>query len=270
MSLMKVDLLFRQQSNKNNTTPGLSRVGGWSEGFYLNADVATALPRLIEVCKDRAPLLTTAAEIVGQRVRVVGGGSSTYARKFPGTFDQQADIPQMALLLTANGVGEPNTRRFTLRGIADARVIEGEFSGTAEFNRRLQIYATELQTQLMAFKCQSLSAPQANVLTISATGAVILEAPQSFFAEQMVQGLRVMSDDNNDVITFTAKAVSGVDSAHYTLVPWTYGPAHGGRLRLIEKIYPVIAADSVSVVKITTHKVGRDFFQYRGRQSKKS
>src|SRR5580765_1123966 len=152
MVLCACSLLMRQKTNKRNA-PGLSRIGGWSEGWWFEGDPADAMDKLVLISQFRARFLTDAASVIGQRVRVVGGGSTTNNRGFPGGQTIRGDIPQMGLLCTVQGVGRPNVRHFILRGVPDARVEEGEFDLNDDFLILVRSYVQQVGTQQFAFKC---------------------------------------------------------------------------------------------------------------------
>jgi len=269
MARFKMDILIRQQTNKGGGN-ALTRVGGWSEGWYWEGNAGDAMAALIGVSQWRAKLLTTAGQVVGQRVRDVTGGASTAGRRFNGTIDIQADIPQMSLLMATGGQGVSNVRRWALRGIADVRVIEGEYVPSSTFETAIQDYADQLTAFGFRFRCLDFNARQGVVDSIAEDGTVLFGGIDPGFSDgDIVQGLHILSDANDRVITGKWTMRLGV-GAVYKLQAWDAGLAHGGRLRRIEYAYPVVDKNNFEAVKITTHKVGKDFFQFRGRASRRN
>lgn len=269
MATYKIDLLIRQQTNKGGGNP-LTRVGGWSDGWYFQGTQKEAVDAAQGISLWRAKLLTTAAQVIGQRVRLVGGGSATSGGQFPGTIALPADIPQMSLLIAAGGLGVVNVRRFFLKGIADARVVEGEYSPTSEMEVALQDYADHLQDFGIRFKCQDFFAREGVVDTIDGNGVVVFGGIDPGFSDgDVVKGLFITNE-------LTKRAVKGKWTIKipvgggYKLQSYVSGRAFGGRLRRIEWAYPIIDKNNFHVVRVGTHKIGKDFFQFHGRVSSRS
>jgi len=270
MAKIACSLLIRQQTNIRGATGSLSRVGGWSEGWWYDGTDSDAMDKLVIISEFRARCLTNAAQVIGQRVRVLGGGSRTLNRTFPGNLVVRADIPQMGVLCSLKGIGGANVRRFILRGIPDARVEEGEYDPSDTFMIPLRGYIQQVQNQGFAFKAVDLTKLAYPVLTISNAGAVLLSQDASFGTGSLVKGLRVSDADNGLSIPFTLPIVPGSDAKHWTLVGWTHPAASGGRIREVATVYPIVDASTFELVRVTTHKVGKDFFQFHGRASKRN
>lgn len=270
MPKIHVDLLIRQTTNKGGTSGQPSRSGSWSEGWWIDDTPANALNKAVLISQQRARFLTTAAQIIGQRIRVLGGGSQTQNIAYPGLLNVRADIPQMALLMNVTGKGVANTRKFFLRGIPDSRVEEGEYVELGSFTALLDAYANVLDEQSFAFKCRDLTAPQAPVLSITDVGVVTVMSDVALTPGMIVQGLRVSSDVTDKAISFELPVKAVTDTRHFTLDGWTFGPASGGKIRVLNIIYPIVNANTFKAIKIGTHKVGEDFFQYHGRASRRN
>lgn len=264
--MLKIDLLFRQQSNLTGTAESGSRVAGWSEGWYLNKEIDAARISVAFLCQARAQLLTSAGAIVGQRYRLVDGGSSVENRKFPGLGTTLADIPQMSMLCSIGTAGAPNVRRFAVRGINDASVSEGEFKPSERMVAAFRGYAAVLEAQGFRFKGRVLTNAQYQIESLTADGHLALKTAAAFNPGDKIRLLHCVDDDgmvqSGMVIVRTA-----TDSWHYVVSGYDGILAHRGKVRLDAADYFAVSKATFNTVRVTTHKVGRDFFSYRGRRS---
>jgi len=267
MAKCSCSILIRQQTNKRGAPASLSRIGGFSEGWWYDGDPGDAMTKLVIISQFRARCLTTCARVIGQRVRVFQGGSTTNNQSFPGSLDVRGDIPQMGLLCSVGGAGVANARKFIVRGVPDSRVEEGEYDPLDTYSIPLNAYVQQVDNQAFSFKAVDLTKPAVPVISISATGAVITGEPGTWSANTIVTGLRVSSDVTGKVIPFKLPIQPGADAFHWTLSGWDLGPASGGRIREFFTIYPRVDSAKFAPIRITTHKVGQDFFQFRGRAS---
>lgn len=270
MAIVKVDLLFRQQTNQSQTTDKISRTAGWSEGWYRSDADGQIVARTMELCEARARMLTPSAEIIGQRYRIVGGGSSTSGRRFKGSQNILADMPMVALLLSVESKTSQNTRRWMARGVPDARIVEGEYSVSQAMTDAINDYASVLDVRGFLFAARELDAIAANVISVDANGNIHTATPHGFVVSNRLRFLRVRRDASDRAISGTWYVETVTDSFHFKVGGWTAGPAHGGRVRFDAGDYFAVDGSSLTVVRATTHKVGADFFRYRGRRSKTS
>jgi hypothetical protein len=219
------------------------------------------------LCEVRAGLLPNSAAIIGQRFRVVGGGSSTNNEIFPGTQTVLSDLPSLALLCTIQASGAPNVRRFSLRGLADARALEGEYVPSQGMDAQLKLFAKTLQDYGWKFKGRVLTTPKATVLSISNTGVVSTLEP---FTVSTADKVRILNA--RDVSGTRQSGVYGVsvvtDSHTFTLRGYTGSEVTHAFVRLEDFNYFSVVGSSFSRGRVVNHKVGRDFFQFRGRRSK--
>jgi len=264
--VIKVDMLFRQQTNKAGVSGRGSRIGGWSEGWYWDGTIEDLPASLSFLCQKRAAMLTTAAQIVGQRIRVIGGGSSTNNLVFPGTQDIAGDLPQIALNCTAAAVNKPNVRHFQLRGIADARTTEGEYEPSTLMTSAFNAYKAALAVNQWCFLGRDLTKTKYKVLSISEAGVVVVEGVITIANNSFIRLLDAESIDGEN-ISGRYYVATGVTSNTFTIPGWKGGESGIGTVRVDDSVVCRIDDTRTQLGRLTIHKVGRDFFQFVGRRS---
>lgn len=267
--LIKCDMLINASTNKTNSTPSQVRTGGWSEGWYADADPGSVRFPFEAVCQARASLLPGNCTIVGQRYRIVGGGSTTSGKAFPGGSALLGDIPQVGLLCTVSGQGQANVRRFRLGGLPDARVVEGEFSRESVYDAALSRYFKACATNAMRFKCRNLVADRYHLVSINAQGQVVT-ANAAIGGLTAYVDLLKCRDANGKAVKGRFATMPGADNLHFTLLGWNGRTVVKGDLRPVADLFPIVDVNTFAVGRVIVHKVGRAFFQYRGRASKRT
>ncbi len=259
-------MLFALSTNKAGASAAQVRAGGWSEGWYQDTDPNTAKANFQTLCIARATLLPTSGSIVGQRYHVVDGASSTGNIVFPGSSGILCDVPQMALQMSCLGVGTLNNRKWRVRGIPDARVVEGEYVGSQQFDGGIKTYFDTLGQLGFKFKAKDLAAARGEVLTIDNAGNVVMGTPITLTPGDKVDALRILDDAGNAISgTFTVQTVTSGNV--FKLGNWPAKAGHAGKLRKSATIYPNVDSSSCRIVLVTVNKVGKSFFQYHGRRS---
>jgi len=264
--LIQAVMLFGQSTNKAGGSTAQVRTAGWSEAWYIDADATVAKNAMINLCQERAKLLSNAASIVGQRYRIVNGGSSTDSRQFPGSSGLLGDQPGVALNLSGIGDGVVNSRKWLIRGVPDIRVTEGEYVGSQQYDAALASYFTMLDTSGFRFRALDLTSPKAEVISVDATGAVVLKTPLTVIQGNKLSALRIKDASNRAISgTFTVNTVT--DGTHFTLSDWPAKVGSKGSFRVKGIIYPEINGASCRVVRASFRKAGGPFGRYRGRRS---
>jgi hypothetical protein len=263
---IKVDLLFHASTNKAGGSADQVRTAGWSEGWYSNLAIDPLKANLDFLCRARASLLTSSAAIIGQRFRVVGGGSSSANKQYPGTQTVLGDLPSMALLCTVQGSGVPNVRRFALRGLADARAVEGEYVPSTQMTAGLTWFGNLLASDGWRFKARILTNVKGDIDSISTLGVVVMRSAVTLAVNDKVRFLNVV-DDSGASQSGVYLVTAAPDSFHFTVAGYTGAAAHKGFARKEQTDYFTIGAGSFTRGRVITHKVGRGFFQFRGRRS---
>lgn len=265
----KVDLLFHQSTNLGASTSSPVRTGGWSEGHYYSGSL-TALKAAIErLASIRANMLTTATSIVGQRIRIVGGGSQVLTKRYPGVQSLRADIPQVGLLVSCQAKNAPNVRRWVLRGLPDTRVEEGEYSPSTQMQLSISAYQQELDRGGWRFRGRDLSAGISRIESISNTGVVLMEEALAVEEGDFVRVNR-SRDDDGDIVSGRFRVSAAVNSFQFTLANWTAGHCVAGKMSFDNHALFLMDGLTFNVSRVVIKKVGRSFFQYVGRRSNRS
>lgn len=253
------------------------RSSGWSESHYTSlapntTQLGTATSNLDLT---RAALLPTNSKIVGQRVQVVDAdGNVSFSRGYevvnPGSAGTQIDLPQMSLEWPIRGGGGTNQAVRNIRGVPDARVVQGEYSPSSQFNAALLAYFTELRNN-WKFKGRIRTNLKAKVLSINAEGLLVTNTPHglnegdSFYlmfarnvAGKKVSGLYQMGNTSNPNTG--------------SIVNWAGGLVTGkGKVRKAGNDFFAIEIFDNEVLDplAVSRKVGRPFHQFHGHRTVK-
>lgn len=281
MATFKVTMLLQLATNTSGeAVPNIRRLAGWSESWYATeASISSLLPFVVgpapgqppALCPARAALLPAAAVIVGQRIQQIEpvGASQTFSRAFPGTAALAQDVPSMGLLCTVIPAGDSRARRFTIRGIPDARVVQGEYVPSSAFQMALAQYFYSLTQFNVGGRDRALESWEID--TISGPGVVNYYGQGTFpFAPGDTCFIRGTTDAllRKRSGRFTVRSAVG-GSNQLTLATWPYGACTGGRVQLAGSSYPNIGIGNFAIGRIVQRKVGRPFVAFRGRRSKR-
>lgn len=265
--MIKCTMLFEQQSNLAAISDRPTRIGGWSESYYADTDLANAKVNFHRLCQARASLLTRAARIIGQRYQLVGGGAQTEARTYVGSDTTDSDVPQMGLLCVAGAGSVPNVRRFTLRGLPDIRSVQGEFNPSNGYQQKLDVFFSLLAN--FKYKGKNLAAPTQVIAKITSGGLVSTTTTYSYAFGQQWQLMRVRNSDGQTISGIvTVAAEPGPGSLSFNAVAWNGGTVYEGEIRLVtDPVYTSYDPARINVSRVVVRKVGRPFSGYRGRRS---
>jgi len=267
MPTFKMTMLMELQTNPSGTSVG-ARIGGWSESWYWDNALTVGKSAFQNLCQKRAALLPTSARVTGQRYQQVGpsvGASQIDSRIYPGLSATATDVPQMAILVKVGATGGLNNiRNWVMRGLPDARVVEGEYAPSVAFTTAFTAYANALSGFL--FRGKNLAADQAEINFIDANGVATLNGPLATSAGTMVQIKRTI-DANEHSFSGRFKVGTGPTSSVVPLINWQAGLTQGGIMQLYQIIYPNVDISNVTLGRVIVKKVGRPFTGYRGRRS---
>jgi len=269
MANSKCTAIFSYISEQN--VGGHIRAGGWSESVYSTTDAsAPALRSLFAAwCQKRAGLLPTSIGIIGQRYQNVSANARAISAGvvFNGTATGDQDIPQVALQFTLDSKTSLNQRKLVLRGIPDGRVVGGMYSPTLAYSQAVSRFLVEMEDRWL-FRGRNLNAPQFVINYIEDNGTVHMGEAAGVGLGSEVQILRTALLHGGKAGAF-AKIVSFTNTSNFVIAQWSLGLTTSGMLRVAENDYFGIDATAAgaSVPDIVTRKVGRPFFQYRGRQT---
>jgi len=267
MPWLKYTFLFQLSTNATKPNEKVHRIGGWSETWYDEPSTNFAVIAANWSAR-RAPLLPQGAAIIGCRIQQVEpvAGAQTIALSFPGQAANSADIPQMALQCKATGIGTRNIRTFTLRGIPDGQVTEGEYTPVGGFDTALANFFKYLKGSSWNFRGRDLSQVAHPIVGIANTGVITFSEPHGMIVGDYVRILRTTLANGRQfggrffvatVNTPTTMAITG----------WTQGDTVGGKGRKDGIVFPQV--ELAVQDRVITRRVGRPFIQYRGRRSKK-
>jgi hypothetical protein len=248
-------------------TTGKSRVGGWSETWYVDGTEREATLASDSMSKRRAAMLSTRAVIVAQRIQEVGGRGKTTLANDVGILGSDADIPQMAVQCFVLGQGVTNKKTFQLRGIPDGLVGEGDFKPSLAWNSAFSSWSDYLNRNSIRFRAKNLALPQVQIISIADNGAFVLAGPLTFAAGARIDVSRCKSTDGKKR-SGSYWVGPGPTATTGVFTDWPGGVvALKGKARVNAIIYPLVLRSSAEVVKIGTRKVGRPFDLYPGRRS---
>lgn len=271
---VKMTMLIQHQTNVGGPAGALVRLGGWSESWYQpGTNIAAARALAINgpgdfgggILAARAALLPTGSRVVGQRYQLVDprGPAQSDAQQYPGISEENADVPQMGLLLKVPGTGVGNIRNQILRGLPDIFVRLGEFAPTAPFTALLTTFFLRLGDWY--FRGRDLTQTAFTIISISSVGLVTTQLPHGYAVNDRVRILRTLTAAGN--VVGMLGYVQAVNSATtFTLNVWTHGSAVGGTVRKEVIIFPQVQDEGISISRVVTRRVGRPFVGYRGRR----
>jgi len=267
MPTFKCTMLFQLQTGASSGTIG-SRIGGWSESWYNSEPLDTIKPLFATLCQRRAAMLPTGAAIIGQRYQQVVPhvtSSQVGSNYYPGTSATAPDVPQMAILVKIGALaGVPNIRQWAMRGLPDARVINGEYFPTVAFTTAFDAFCLGLIS--FQFRGVNLQADQGAINFIDAGGDVWLNSPLTVTAGQLIQVIKA-TNASDRLVGGRYQVESVSNSTNFQLRNYDLGLVQGGTARIYEMIYPSVNATDCTLGRVTVRKVGRPFFSYRGRRS---
>lgn len=263
---LKCTMLIQVATVKPDGTPG--RIGGFSESVYNDTLGTEGINQFLKLCEKRAAMLPKFAAVVGQRYQVVNpkGASSTGSARYAGRFDEDADMPQMALYARIGSSGVTNLRPLYLRGMPDEMVKRGEYSPTPGFVTAVANYFNEITG--FYFKGRDLTLSPAKISTIAEDGTFVLNTPLTFDVNSVVQISRTNLPFGGQQGAI-AYVQTKTDSTHGKLYAanWPYGITKGGSMRIFAEQFFVMQGNTAKIKGSVVKKVGRPFDQFRGRAS---
>lgn len=262
---IKCTLLFNGQSSNPR---GRDLTYGFSETWFSNQSELTVVAALHAISEKRALLLAKDTKIVGYRIGDVTGRSQVVTQTWNAPSGNDAgNVPvDSALCIMRAASGSP-VKRFWVHDLPDDWVTGGALE-PARRNAVLEyLRAVEANQFLIRFVIQT--AANAPVLSVDAAGNVVTTANIALVVNNYVSFLRAR-DNNNKAIRGKFVVETVTDGTHFKLANWT-GQIVGnrGRVRLVAYDYIAARVQNRNVdswlIKCGARKVGRPFFQLRGR-----
>lgn len=272
--MIRYTILFSCASIPNVGTPAAVRTGGWSESIWKNSDVPDPIGMGILMSR-RRNMLPRSCTISGYRQQLftfnaasvlVAGGAQTVLNTLAGNTAFAPDVPQMAAMCNASSAAGVNTRKFSLRGIPDEMVENGEAAFTPAFKGMMTNYFDELVTGAWGFRGRDLTQPILDIVGVAA-GVLTFAAAPPFVVGEYCELIKCKTLEG---VPVTGKfRVTAVGALTLTLQNF---PNISGLLpsskctRYVDKFFQITDA---TFSRIVVRKVGRPFVGYRGRRSKR-
>jgi len=260
--------MLMQLTTGGGEATALARIGGWSESWYWAGTVQNMPSAFNLLCQRRAAMLPSFAAVVGQRYQqVVPHVTSSQVANvtFPGTAANLPDVPQMSILVKCGAQsGVPNVRQWAMRGLPDARVVNGEYVPSVNFTAAFEAFKDQLQ--LFNFRGVNLQADQAQINFVDASGNINLLSPLTVAEGAVVQVIKTMNSESR-LVGGRFQVDAGPTTTVIPVKQWNLGLTEGGTVRIYEIIYPQVNKATTNLGRITVRKVGRPFFSFRGRRS---
>ena len=260
MPYMKCTFLFQQVNNPTRATT-VPRTGGWSETLYLpDGDLTTTIRRCTVLGTLRVQILGLVAGIIGLRIQAVDpvGRATTRQLNLPGKRTNDSDMPQISIFANIPSATGGYSRRLTLRGFPDARVVNGEMELTPGMAASIYAYLVAINT--FAFPVKVRPATNYALFTISAGGVYNSVVNVPWVANDIVFVTGALTTQGRRKSgRFRVQAVT--DARTGTLQNWNFGEARGGMFRVQATGFAAMNSTVVDPTqfKSTTRKVGRPF-----------
>lgn len=271
MSAFKLSMRFRYLSGDTNAS-SRNIPGGWTESVYWDNASDSTKASFLTLAQKRAAFLPNFTAITGLRYQQVDptAPSSLQRVNIPGQavvgFIQ--DVPQVAMYLSIPARDRTNVRKYFAAALPDNVVIRGEFRPGGAWATFFKPFVDELNG--WKFRGQDLTIPRVDIKTIDATGAYVLNTPQTVANGDVVTVYSTV-DGNGKKITGKFKLATVTDTTHGVLLNWTAGACTKGQFRKYTVVYPVLNTTGISPdnVEISIRRIGRPPVRYVGRRSRR-
>lgn len=259
------------------STDGQSyRVAGFSESWYHPSETLQSVlgdTRLL--CRARAKLLPTQGSIVAQRYQIASpdgrpGASQVRLLYYKGNPSYNTDVPNLGFQFRAYAVGKQNRAVRMIHSIPDQFIENGEAKFSVQYLKDRDAY-WKLLSDSWQFRGIKMDVDTKEIESISDIGAIVTTEDFAYPGDKKkVQVIRTKQDEGrDDYHGQIVRTIASADAKHFTVKDWNGGSCTGGRVRPYSHeffgIDPEIQGES-----IYSHKLGRPFFQYRGRASNRA
>jgi len=243
---------------------------GFSETWYSGLAGDALIAQMDLISDLRRLFMASDTEIVGYRIGQDGGRSYVVRRSYLAPAgNETGNLPVDALSCQVGVVGSPSIKRFFIHDLPDGYIANGAFNDleAAGMNGLIKAYC-DLNFQV---RYQNPAAPKAAILSIDATGNVVTTANIAVAANNSVSFLNC-HDVNGKTIRGTYIVDTVTDGTHFKVAHWP-GNIVGrkGNVRLVAFLFAAAQylGASRSIIGPSSRKVGRPFFQLRGRVATK-
>lgn len=242
-----------------------SSVFGWSESWYTGragADLEAAMDAISLV---RAAILASGSFIVGYRISTGPGQAYVIRKSFKPPFaNDGCNLPVDSALCQVNIVGSNNLKRFWLHNLPDSWINQATIAPDRIPFVRLTVKA--YCDAGFGVRIQNQANAQIGVLSIDNTGLVTTIAAHGLAVGNECSFLRC-SDINGRTIRGQWIVTTVPSATTFTVAHWpNLTVARSGKVRLTSFLYNnAVYPGDRSVIRGGSRKVGRPFFQSRGR-----
>lgn len=258
------------------------RIAGFSESFYspLAVDSTTLQTQWTALCNKRAALMAKNVSIIGGRYQTVDpvGPTRNFDNQFPPSSTAANDLPGVALQWTVRSTNSANQRSVIIRGVPDARIINGEYFGSDAYNAAIRAYFVELMANWQ-FRTINRTLLPAKIISINDDGLVTCATPHGLLAGDhanvmsaiMTGGRKVSAEivvitvpSTTTFTTFVPRRTSD------TPIPSIYGTTRGRVRKLLIEYHNMTITNQEMIDPTATHrKAGSPFRKFRGRRTAK-
>ncbi len=257
---VKVSWLF----NGNDTDTG-GKVWGFSESWYSDLTGAALISAMDNVSRYRALVLAHDTQIVGYRIGQTTGRSFVIRKLFEAPdANDTSNLPVDCALCQCAVTGSPTVKKFFIHDLPDDWIVDGHILASRELDIANVTLALAANSFMVRF--QDPAAVKSNILSIDATGNVVTIQPITVNIGNAIQMLNVR-DANNRAIKGSFIVETVTDTTHFKLAHWP-GNVIGrrGSVRLVAFLFRTASfLEGRTIIGAASRKVGRPFFQQRGR-----
>lgn len=271
MAVQKVSLLIAFTTAPTNRVAASPHSGGWSESHWANENALIA-NYAADLAAARAQFLPTESAVIGYRVQTytINGNKLSPLNTSSGRFQYPGllgtlNLPSDGLGFSGASTGNPNTARFTARGIPDGQISFGEYQPDETMGIAVDAYRALLVSALWGFIGRVRTGQSARVQSIEGG---IVNLSQNIGGSENVSFLRLLRVSNGrhdpikgsfliKVIADKAYTVQGLGAASLT------EPSGEARIETLQ----FMPYTTVNVGRAQSRRVGGPFDRYRGRAS---
>lgn len=249
----------------NGSSQSSGRAWGFSESWFTNLAGDALITAMDLVSTRRAQILSKNTQIVGYRIGQAGGRSFVVRKLFdPPSSNDASNMPVDAALCQMDVAGGTARKKFFFHDLPDDWVVRTTIDPARFAAINLVMQTISAAGFLVRFQLQAaISAP---ILEVSALGVVKTSAAIGLAQNNIVSFLAVR-DINNRPIRGSYVVTNVADAQTFTVAHWP-GNVVGrrGRVRLVSFDYGgALFLPNSGIIGGASRKVGRPFFQFRGR-----
>jgi len=254
------------------------RVAGFSESWFHPSDTIDSVKRdASKLANARAKLLPKQGSIVAFRFQHVTadgrpGASQVRLNYVKGNAAYETDVPNMAYQFRCYAAGKQNRAIRQIKGFPDQFVVDGEAKLDPQMTRDRDAYFKAL-SDVWTFRGIVMDTPTVDIESITVNGGITTVDDFAYPGDKKkVQIIRTKKDGTrDDFFGQIIRTTTQTNAKNFTveLAKYKGGACTGGRVRAYSHEFFAIE-EGIFDQAVYTHKVGRPFFQYRGRASNRA